>query len=186
MRIIGGNYKGKKITIPLNNNTRPLRDLVKESIFNLIEHSNNFSVKLKNSVILDLFSGTGSFGLECFSRGAESVLFIENYKSILRILKKNILTLGAEKNSIVIEEDCFEYFSKKINFEKKFDIVFLDPPFKEKKASFLLDKIINDKILKKNGIVIIHRHKNDNLEIDSKLNVIDTRYYGISKIIILN
>ena len=78
MRIIGGKNKGKKIIIPLDKKTRPLRDMVKESIFNLIEHSNNFNLNIKNSIILDLFSGTGSFGLECLSRGAKNITFIEN------------------------------------------------------------------------------------------------------------
>ena len=71
MRIISGIFKGKKILEPENLKTRPLKDLTKESIFNLINHSNKFSINLRSSNILDLFSGTGSFGIECLSRGAE-------------------------------------------------------------------------------------------------------------------
>ena len=70
MRIIGGNFKGKKLFLPDDKNTRPLKDLVKESIFNIIRHSNKININIENSFILDLFSGTGSFGLECISRGA--------------------------------------------------------------------------------------------------------------------
>ena len=88
MRIIGGINKGKKIKIPIDNSTRPLRDLVKESIFNLITHSNKFDVSIINSNILDLFSGIGSFGLECHSRGAKFITFVENYKKALNVLKK--------------------------------------------------------------------------------------------------
>ena len=91
MRVISGDLKGKKISLPDDKKTRPLRDLVKESIFNLIKHSNKFSLKLNNANILDLFSGTGSFGIECLSRGAESVTFFENYVNSLKILKTNIL-----------------------------------------------------------------------------------------------
>ena len=80
MRIIGGKNKGKKINIPIDDKTRPLRDLVKESIFNLITHSNKFDVSISDSNILDLFSGTGSFGLECHSRGAKFITFVESYK----------------------------------------------------------------------------------------------------------
>ena len=90
MRIISGNFKGKKIFIPSDNNTRPLRDMVKESIFNLLQHSNKINLDIKDSNILDLFSGTGSFGLECISRGSKSVIFMENYDKILKILRKNI------------------------------------------------------------------------------------------------
>ena len=78
MRIIGGNLKGKKILMPVDNNTRPLRDLVKESIFNLLVHSKKIKFEIQNSQVLDLFSGSGSFGLECISRGANSVTFFEN------------------------------------------------------------------------------------------------------------
>ena len=88
MRIIAGQFKGRKILEPTDKKTRPLKDLVKESIFNIINHSNKFSIDLKKSYVLDLFSGTGSFGLECLSRKARHVSFVENYKGILTILKK--------------------------------------------------------------------------------------------------
>ena len=88
MRIISGIFKGKKILEPKDIKTRPLKDLTKESIFNILNHSNKFHIKLENSNILDLFSGVGSFGIECLSRGAESVVFIENYQNVLSILKK--------------------------------------------------------------------------------------------------
>ena len=104
MRIIGGKNKGKKINLPIDKNTRPLRDLVKESIFNLIEHSNKFNASILNSIVLDLFSGTGSFGLECFSRGAKFITFVENYPHVLGILKKNISNMNASSSSEVIEK----------------------------------------------------------------------------------
>ena len=91
MRIISGKFKGKKILEPNDLNTRPLKDLTKESIFNIIKHSNKFTINLENSEILDLFSGTGSFGIECISRGAKFVTFVENYSGILPILKKNLV-----------------------------------------------------------------------------------------------
>ena len=89
MRIISGNFKGKKILEPKDIYTRPLKDLTKESIFNIIHHSNKFKVEIEGSVILDLFSGVGSFGLECLSRNVNKVYFVENYKNVLPILKKN-------------------------------------------------------------------------------------------------
>ena len=80
MRIIAGNFRGKKILQPKDKTTRPLKDLTKESIFNIIHHSNKFKINLENTNILDLFSGIGSFGIECLSRGVKKVIFIENYK----------------------------------------------------------------------------------------------------------
>ena len=87
MRVISGSFRGKKILEPKDIKTRPLKDLTKESIFNIIYHSNKFNIELKNSNILDLFSGVGSFGIECLSRGVNHVTFVENYKNVLLILK---------------------------------------------------------------------------------------------------
>ena len=86
MRIISGIFRGKKILNPKDIKTRPLKDLTKESIFNIINHSNKFNINLKNSRVLDLFSGVGSFGIECLSRGVKFVTFVENYKRVLSIL----------------------------------------------------------------------------------------------------
>ena len=186
MRIISGNFKGKKILPPKNKKTRPLRDLVKESIFNLILHSKKLNCYIDNSNILDLFSGTGSFGLECISRNSEMITFFENYDEALYILKKNIRSLDAENKCTIIEEDCFEFFKNKKTFKEKFDIIFMDPPYSEIKINLLINSILEKKILKDNGILIIHRHKKDNIDISNKLKILDQRTYGISKIIIGN
>ena len=90
MRIIAGKLKGYTLHMTNNKNTRPLKDLARESIFNLLTHSKKVSLQLENSNILDLYAGTGSFGLECLSRQAKCVYFIENEKSAFEILEKNI------------------------------------------------------------------------------------------------
>ena len=87
MRIIGGNLKGKKLLIPLDKSTRPLKDMVRESIFNIFDHSSKSPKNISNAKVLDLFSGTGSFGIECLSRGAKDVIFFENYSNSLKILE---------------------------------------------------------------------------------------------------
>ena len=86
MRVIGGSLKGKKLLIPLDKSTRPLRDMVRESIFNILDHSSKVSKNINNTKVLDLFSGTGSFGIECLSRGAKKVIFFENYSNSIKIL----------------------------------------------------------------------------------------------------
>ena len=88
MRIIAGKFKSKKIIQPLDKATRPLKDITKESIFNIILHSKSVRVNLENANILDVFSGSGSFGLECISRGAKNVVFCENYEPAINVLKK--------------------------------------------------------------------------------------------------
>jgi len=185
MRIISGNFKGKKILLPKDKLTRPLKDLTKESIFNIIKHSKLLNVKLEQANILDLFSGVGSFGLECLSRGAATVTFLENYKEVSTILKKNITHLKQEDYTNLIEKDIFaENTLKSLN--NKFDIIFIDPPYKEKKIIDLLEKIIELKLLKDNGILIIHRHKKEEDIFPNKFNIIIKKNYGISKIIFGN
>ena len=99
MRIISGSLKGKKILLPKDKLTRPLKDLTKESIFNILKHSKLLNIELENSNILDLFSGVGSFGLECLSRGAKNVIFMESYTDVLSVLKKNINNLNQQNQT---------------------------------------------------------------------------------------
>ena len=184
MRIISGLFKGKKILQPADKITRPLKDLTKESVFNVIEHSNKFSVNIKDSIILDLYSGVGSFGLECLSREAKHVTFIENYNGVLPILKKNLFSLKNINNYEILNQDInlkSEIILSKLR--QKNDIVFLDPPFKDKNLYKILSNINNNKILKKDGIVIIHRHKKENDNYPENFKILEKKIYGISKII---
>ena len=185
MRIISGSFKGKKILEPKDKQTRPLKDLVKESIFNIISHSNKFKINLNNSTILDLFSGVGSFGLECLSRGVKEVFFIENYTGVITILEKNLSNLKSVNNYTIIKKDIYTDDIFK-NFENKFDVIFLDPPYKEKKINKIFKKITHSKILKKNSIIIIHRHKKEDDIFPKDFKIIEEKTYGISKIIFLS
>ena len=182
MRIIGGNFKGKKILEPKDKETRPLKDLTKESVFNIINHSNKFSVNLEKSYVLDLFSGTGSFGLECLSRKARHVSFVENYKGILPILKKNLSNLKTINNYSIIEKNILidSYFLEK---KEKFDVIFIDPPYKEQKINVILNNLSKFKTLKPDGIIIIHRHKKEEDNFPEEFKIIEEKNYGISKII---
>ena len=185
MRIISGIFKGKKLLEPKDIKTRPLKDLTKESIFNIINHSNKLKIDLKSSIILDLFSGVGSFGIECLSRGAEKVVFIENYSRVLPILKQNLKNLKSLNNYEVIEKDINKE-NELFIFDHKFDVIFLDPPYKEKNIKELLAKMYNSKVINKNGIIILHRHKNQNDGIPSNYYIIEEKRYGISKISFLS
>ena len=185
MRIIAGSFKGKKIFEPENKITRPLKDLTKESIFNIINHSSKFEVNLMNSNILDLFSGVGSFGIECLSRGAKNVVFAENYIGVLPILKKNLNNLKSIKNYEIIENDINNRNIFLI-FKKKFDIIFLDPPFKDNNLENLLTNIYTSKIIDKKGIIIIHRHKKEKNKFPKNFKIVEEKKYGISKIFFLS
>ena len=184
MRVISGTYRGKKILEPKDTQTRPLKDLTKESIFNILSHSNKFKINLESSNILDLFSGVGSFGIECLSRGARYVIFAENYNGVLPILKRNLLSLKSIENYEILEKDInnINFFNK---LNKKFDIIFMDPPYKDKNLKLLLDSIKDQKILNKNGILVVHRHKDEKDTIPNNLKIVEEKKYGLSKIIFL-
>ena len=185
MRIISGNLKGKKLLIPRDNKTRPLRDAVKESLFNLLQHSKVLNFELYNSNVLDLYSGVGTFGLECISRNCNHVTFFENYSLALDMLKRNIKNLKCDKRTEIIEKDVCYLAKIKINLEK-FDIIFLDPPFKDKDIRFLLEIIREKKLLKRDGIILIHREKK-NLDIFPKnFKILLNKTYGRSRIIFGN
>tara|TARA_B100000029_G_C17538626_1_gene945820 strand:+ start:1248 stop:1811 length:564 start_codon:yes stop_codon:yes gene_type:complete len=182
MRIVGGLLKGKKIFDPLDKSTRPLKDLVRESIFNILEHSKNEYVELKKAKVLDLFSGTGSFGIECLSRGAEKVFFFENYSKSLEILKKNIYNLDLLDKSSIFEESAYDLdHIKKIHND--FDLIFLDPPFRDSKINQLISTIKKIKLANKNTLIIMHRNKKLKEILSKNLNILREKNYGLSKII---
>ena len=180
MRIISGSNKGKKLIMPNDKATRPLKDMAKESIFNILAHAKYINFHLKDSKVLDLFSGIGSFGLECISRGSKFVFFLENYSPVLEILRNNIANLKYENKSKVINIDAFKMNKNTFKIDQKFQIIFCDPPFKEKKIELLIKKIIEMDILEKDGIVIIHRKKGDLDNYPKKFKVIDKKSYGLS------
>ena len=183
MRIISGFLKGKKIDFLKSAKTRPLRDFIKENIFNIIKHSNLTNVKLENANILDLYSGIGSFGIECISRGAKKITFVENDKEVLIKLKENLNNLKIEDRSKVFNTRI-NAFLNKLDNKDKFDIFFLDPPFAENFFIEELKTIKNSTIYTKNHLIIIHREKKTLDGLEGIMNILLSRSYGRSKIIL--
>ena len=184
MRIISGNLRGKNIFFLKSLTTRPLKDSVKENIFNILTHSNLLNVNIKNANILDLYSGIGSFGLECISRGAKKIIFIEKEKKIAEILKKNLLNLDIKDKATIIVDEIKNFLEKQQT--QKFDIIFFDPPFAEKGYVQELKKNKKKNISKKNHIVIIHRESKSSENLKNILNPLIIKKYGRSKIIFGN
>ena len=182
MRIIAGILKGAKLHMPEGKNTRPLKDLTRESIFNLLTHSNKISFQFEQSNILDLYAGTGSFGLECLSRQVDNVCFVENNKNALEILKKNIEKLKLKEKTKILSSDVFKLIKKQNIVNSKFDLIFCDPPFKNTNIKKLIEIIFIKNLLKKNGIIILHRNRIVKEKLPNYFKIIDERIYGISKI----
>tara|TARA_Y100000590_G_scaffold58933_1_gene62299 strand:- start:2754 stop:3323 length:570 start_codon:yes stop_codon:yes gene_type:complete len=183
MRIIAGQLKGTTIHMPKKGITRPLKDMVRESIFNLLNHSKNISLNLENSKILDLYAGSGSFGLECLSRGAENVFFVENELDTINILKKNIEKLKVEKKTKIFINDIFKIIESRSFYGHKFKVIFCDPPYKNDNINKLIQLIFDEDLLEKNGIIILHRNKSTKDKMSNFFEVLEERIYGLSKII---
>ena len=182
MRVIGGHLRGKKILDPLDKSTRPLKDIVKESIFNIVKHSKKEFVKLSGAKVLDIFAGTGSFGIECLSRGASKVFFFENYSKSIEILKKNIDQLDLNKKTRIINKDAYKINKTNLN-NINFDLIFLDPPFTDKSINQLITEIKKLKITNKKTLIIIHRNKKFEEQLTKDLIILREKSYGLSKII---
>ena len=145
MRVISGKYKGKKLEGFDMLGTRPTKDRVKESIFATINY------KLKDSSFLDLFSGTGSIGIEAISNGAKISYFVDNGKEILKVLNNN---LNGIDNAVVVKYDYQEALKYFENNDIKFDIIYIDPPYHLNLLNKSLDLIEKYNLLNQDGIII--------------------------------
>ena len=163
-----------------NSTTRPLKDSVKENIFNILEHFQEVKVKINRGNILDLYSGAGSFGLECISRGAKKVTFVEHDNKAVEILKKNLIHHSVIDKSLVINDTIDNYLR---DCKNKYNIFFFDPPFKDKEYVKYLSIIRKNKIYLDKHIIIIHRERETNDNFEREICSLKIKQYGRSKII---
>lgn len=168
MRIISGKYKGKKLNGFNIEGTRPTMDRVKESLFGMIQ------TYIPDSIVLDLFAGSGALGLEAVSNGAKECYLIDNNIEAIKIIKENSQNFEEQLNIIHID---YKKFLK--TTDKKFDIIFLDPPYKEKQLDTSLRIIEERGLLNEKGIVICEYEIG---EPHTNLELIKEKSYGPKKI----
>ncbi len=181
MRIISGELKGRSIKFLKNSVTRPLKDNVRENIFNILKHSKFLKVEVKNSNVLDLYSGIGSFGIECISREAKKVTFVEENSTTFKFLSKNLKNLLISHKTNIFN-DRIENILPRISNEK-FSIFFFDPPFADNSFIEIIESVKKNKLFKKDHVVIIHREKKTKDKLENLINIFDVKFYGRSKII---
>ena len=181
MRIISGKFKATKLETPLDKYTRPLKDIVKESIFNFLFHSNKINFQIKSSIILDLYSGSGSFGIECISRGTSKVFFVENDEIAMNNLKSNLKILNIINKSSFYLDDVMNFLDK-FKLKNKIDLVFLDPPYMDSNYINVIKLMKKKDFLKKKHLLVIHREKNTSKNLGKNLNILENRVYGRSEI----
>ncbi len=178
MRIISGFLKGRNIKGYNIEGTRPTMDRIKESVFSIIQG------KVKDSYVLDLFAGSGSYGLEAISNQASFVVFNDKNKECVKVIKENLENFNVLNKALVFNFDykkCLEFLK---NEKKQFDLIFLDPPYKLQILNDILNFIEKNDLLKKDGLVIVEfEHFEENNEYQ-KLKRIKEKKYGYKNIYI--
>ena len=173
MRIISGTARGTNLFTLEGNDTRPTLDRVKESLFNII------NLKIYDSVVLDLFSGSGAIGLEFASRGAKEVTLCDNSKKATQIIKKNIEKTHLEKKVELFNCDYIELLQK--NKNKKFNIIYLDPPYKTNYIINAIRLLLEYDMLDEEGIIIAETDEPEKVEEflnERKITNFEKRKYG--------
>jgi 16S rRNA (guanine966-N2)-methyltransferase len=151
LRIISGELKGRWIKVPKSNLIRPTTDRVRETLFNLLTNEISFE-KIK---VLDLYAGSGSLGIECLSRGAVEVNFVEKNLKIFKNLLENIKSLDVEKNCSVYKISAVKFSQTQMN--DSYDLVLADPPFFKDDVYQVVQNIIANKYLSKNSLLVVER-----------------------------
>ena len=180
MRIISGTARGTKLITLNGENTRPTLDRIKESLFNIINK------KIIDANVLDLYSGSGAIGLEFASRGAKKVFLCDKSRKAIEIINKNIEKTHLEDKIEIHNSDSILLLDKLSN--KKFDIIFIDPPYKTDLIKKSLIKIFKNNLLSAEGIIILETDEEERIlkEIKEYENYIyDKRNYGRVKLIFL-
>jgi len=172
MRVISGTAKGTKLNSIDDLATRPTLDRVKEPLFSIIQNH------LQEAEVLDLFAGSGALGIEALSRGSKHCTFCDKSYKSLKILKENIRKTRMEDKSTIINDDYKKCLEK---LEKSFDIIFIDPPYKQDIAVDSIKRILKLNLLAKDGIIILETDEEErelkeleNVEVE----VYDKRKYG--------
>ena len=181
MRIISGVARGTKLYTLEGENTRPTLDRVKEPLFSIIQS------EIKDSIVLDLFSGSGALGLEAVSRGAKKAILCDKSLQAIEIIKKNIIKTHFEDKTKVL---CMDYKKCLDRLEEKINLVFIDPPYKLNIAVKAIEIILEKQLLAEDGLIILETDEEEReLQEIKKLNyniqIINIRTYGRVKLIFL-
>ena len=167
MRVVSGKYKGRKLKEFNLNTTKPTLDKVKEAIFDMIQFD------IVDSVVLDLFSGTGALGIEAISRGAKKTYLVDNNIQAIKIIKENLKGITEDCN--LINQNALEFLK---STDEKFDIVLLDPPYHTDLGLKAIEILINENKLNENAIIIFETSNDLNIDLDYPNFKIIRKKYG--------
>jgi len=180
IRIIAGSRKNRRVfSLPFSHHVKPIAVKMRKSVFDIIRPY------ITGSIFLDLYAGIGVVGLEALSRGAQKVVFVDNDKKCLKIIKKNIEGMGFMDNSVIAKGDILKgliwlkYYSP-----EGYDIIYMGPPYRDANNNPLfyttptINYVVNDDILSDNGFIIAQHHKKEPVAIPSSVFIYRTKVYG--------
>lgn len=184
MRVISGTARGTKLFSLEGLSTRPTLDRVKESLFNILQP------KIPQANVLDLFAGSGALGIEALSRGASQVTFCDKSPEAIAVIKKNLVKTRLEEKSVVIKDEAKKVLDKLAVDGKKYDLIFLDPPYETSLAISSLTEIVKSGLLTEDGTIVIETDDEKRIGKElanfKQIQVKDLRKYGRAYLIFLN
>lgn len=178
MRIVGGKFKGRKLTAPAGLDTRPTSDRARESIFNILEHQPWGRAALRGKRVLDIFAGTGALGLEAFSRGAAHVTFMDNSEIALKSLRSNAKNMGSSDEIKAMRADA----TNLPQAIEPCDLIFMDAPYKSGLTDIALSALINKGWLIKGSVCVIESSKEEKWPCPKGFEELDVRTYGKAQV----
>ena len=180
MRIIAGKYKGKKLLKPSDREIRPSSDRMREPIFSILEGGRYGNI-LQSKRIIDLFAGTGAFGIESISRGnPKKVVFVDNNPSAINIIKSNIQSLNLDDNRAIVllkNAQTWENWN-----HGKFELIFSDPPYYSKLSENALTSLVNVNAIQNGALIIIENSAKEDCPKIKYFKTIEMRKIGKSKL----
>jgi 16S rRNA (guanine966-N2)-methyltransferase len=171
MRVITGLYKGRTIRTVDDLSVRPATDRVRQTLFNML----GTRILLEGSVVLDLFAGSGSLGIEALSRGAKRVLFVEAGRNAARLLEENLAALGCEESAEVLQTDALEYLRAA---REKADLIFADPPYVFEETADIPALVFERGLLAPGGYLLIEHSKELQFETTGHYRVGPVKRFG--------
>ncbi|MCF6461034.1 16S rRNA (guanine(966)-N(2))-methyltransferase RsmD [Clostridium sp. Cult3] len=158
MRVISGSKKGYRLKAPKGKDTRPTEDRIKESLFNILRQID------EESIVLDLYAGSGSIGIEFLSRGAKKAYFVDKSYSSIKAIRENLSHTDLMGKAEIIKKDALKAIEQISSQKVQFDYIFIDPPYGQNLIIKTLQKILREDILKEKGIIIVEHEKELTLE----------------------
>ncbi len=178
MRIIAGKFRGRRLVSASGQSVRPMTDRVRQTVFDVLSNRIDFSA----TSVLDLFSGSGSIGLEAISRGAPHVTFVDNSRESLTCIEKNIASLGCKDQTTIYLADVFWYLK---NAGKAFDLIFVDPPYKLPEIGSIPEILAHSNVVKKDTYIVMEHSRESVVPVSPDYYETTSKQFGQTTLLIL-